>query len=338
MEKKISCVLLVLLFSLAVFCLFGCKKENEIPTVIFDTDIGSSADDLFARQMLCRYVDEGKVNLLGIVVDRTGEKNARIVDLMNTFYGHPEIPVGIVKNGLPHPKVWIDYSGLPDYTDENGEKLFDTSLNKYDQLPDGYVLYRKLLANQKDKSVTICSVGFLPCLTQLLSSAPDEFSPLNGQDLVRKKVKVLILMGGVFGQALEKDFNFAQGIDFSKRFFELLPSDVDVIFSPAEVGDRVEYRPENVISDISWTDVHPIKQVYMNCNCNTGQRMWDVMAVLNAVNGNDDFLLSQRGFVTLTDNAETIFTPDPKGNCRYQLPRDKEWNDKVLEEIRRTNY
>lgn len=50
-----------------------------------------------------------------------------------------------------------------------------------------------------------------------------------------------------------------------------------MVFSPMETGQTVEYTPEQVISDISWTDAHPIKQVYMNCNCNTGQRMWDVM-------------------------------------------------------------
>lgn len=47
--------------------------------------------------------------------------------------------------------------------------------------------------------------------------------------------------------------------------------------SPGEVGAPVECVPEQVISDISWTDIHPIKQVYLNYNCNTGQKMWDPM-------------------------------------------------------------
>ena len=29
---------------------------------------------------------------------------------------------------------------------------------------------------------------------------------------------------------------------------------MDIIFSPDEVGDRLEYVPEQVIADISWTD------------------------------------------------------------------------------------
>lgn len=80
-------------------------------------------------------------------------------------------------------------------------------------------------------------------------------------------------MGGVFGKAVEPDYNFGQGIKFATDFFLLWPDDVPMTFSPGEVGDPVEYVPEQVISDISWTDIHPIKQVYLNYNCNTGQKM-----------------------------------------------------------------
>ena len=89
--------------------------------------------------------------------------------------------------------------------------------------------------------------------------------------------------------------------------------------------------------DIAWTDAHPIKQVYMTCNCNTGQMMWDPMAVIQAVEGDDLFSLSPRGTVTLTDKAETIFTPSAMGNCRYQLPGSADWNTTMLEKIRRYN-
>ena len=38
--------------------------------------------------------------------------------------------------------------------------------------------------------------------------------------------------------------------------------------------------------------------------------------------------------MTLTPKAETIFTPDPKGNARYQRPGDPVWCDMVLKYIR----
>ncbi len=75
----------------------------------------------------------------------------------------------------------------------------------------------------------------------------------------------------------------------------------------------------------------------MTCNCNTGQKMWDPMAVINAVEGNDFFRLSERGTVIITDKAKTIFTPSAIGNCRYQLPGDADWNTAMLEKIRNVN-
>jgi hypothetical protein len=154
---------------------------------------------------------------------------------------------------------------------------------------------------------------------------------------VRRKVKCIYLQGGVFGEAEEPDFNFAQGITFAKTFFQLWPQEVDMVFSPMEAGQDVEYTPEQVIADVSWTDAHPIKQVYMQCDCNTGQRMWDVMPVVQAVEGDALFSLSGRGTVILDDQAETIFTPSATGNVRYQLPGSEAWAAQMLEKIRRYN-
>ncbi len=143
-------------------------------------------------------------------------------------------------------------------------------------------------------------------------------------------------MGGVFGEALEPDFNFGQGLEYAKNFFDKWPADVDMIFSPGEVGDRIEYKIDSVIDDISWTDVHPIKQVYLNCFTNTGQKMWDPIAVIHAVEGDAQFSMSQRGTVELTDNAETIFTPSIYGNCRYELPGNADWCEMMLQKIRKS--
>ncbi len=55
--------------------------------------------------------------------------------------------------------------------------------------------------------------------------------------------------------------------------------------------------------------------------------MWDPMAVIQAVEGDDLFTLSPRGSVSLTPQAETLFTPSATGNCRYQLPGTADWND-----------
>ena len=338
-------LLLTMVFCGAVAALVSCNQDDKhqqeeytsMPLIILDTDIGSSTDDLFSMMMLYRYHDMNRCRLLGVVVDREGEDCAACADVMNTYYGHGDVPIGLVRNGIENPAVWIDYKTLPTLTDSNGSRMFQRTVADYSTLLDGWQLYRQLLAAQPDHSVSIVSIGFVTCLAQLLQSGADSYSSLNGVELVRRKVKCLYLMGGVFGESEEPDFNLSQGIDFAKTFFHLWPQEIDMVFSPQEVGQEVEYLPDTVIADVDWTDRHPIKQVYMNYNCNTGQKMWDPMAVLNAVEGDRLFSLSPRGTVTFTDQAETIFTPSPTGNIRYHLPGDAAWNAAILERIRTFN-
>lgn len=342
--KKIFNWVLAAIFVCGLTVLTACSNDDNpagqqgeytgMPLVIYDTDIGSSADDLFAMEMLCHYEDEGRCRLLGVMVDREGERNAAFADVMNTYFGHGDVPIGLVRDGIKEPKVWIDYAHVADTKDGEGQPMFRRTVADYSSLPDGWQLYRRLLAAQPDRSVSIVSVGFVTCLAQLLTSGADEYSSLTGVELVRRKVKCIYLQGGMFGEAEEPDFNFAQGITFAKTFFQNWPQEVDMVFSPMETGQDVEYTPEQVIADVSWTDVHPIKQVYMQCNCNTGQRMWDVMPVVQAVEGDALFALSQHGTVRITDQAETIFTPSATGNCRYQLPGTEVWAAQMLEKIR----
>ena len=344
--KKLFMVLAVTVICVSTLVMSCGKNNNQseqqneytgVPLVILDADICSSTDDLFALEMLYRYEEQGKCRLLGVVVDREGEANARFADVMGTYFGRADVPIGLVRNGVKDPRVWIDYAHVAATVDSNGQPMFACSIDDYSQLPDGWQLYRRLLAAQPDHSVSIVSTGFVTCLAQLLQSEADSHSSLNGVELVRQKVKCIYVMGGVFGESEEPDFNFAQSIDFSKAFFRLWPQEVDMMFSPMEVGQDVDYIPEQVIADIDWTDAHPIKQVYLQCNCDTGQRMWDPMVAIHAVEGNNLFSLSPRGTVQLTDNAETIFTPSVAGNCRYQLPGDAAWNAAMLDRIRTFN-
>ena len=192
--------------ALLLICLFlgACSSDKDdtgketytgVPLVILDVDVPSSTDELFALQMLYRYADKGECKLLGVVVDREGVAGAEVVDIMNTYYGYPQVPIGLVREGIASPSVWIDYSPLASHTTPEGQ----------------WELYRRLLATQPDHSVSICSVGFVTALAQLLQSEADEHSPLSGVELVRRKVKAIYVMGGVFGQAVEPDYNFGQG-------------------------------------------------------------------------------------------------------------------------------
>ena len=341
-------VMAAILTLFGTFVFTGCSTDDDdnpaveqeytgVPLVILDTDIGSSTDDLFSLEMLHYYQQQGRCKLLGVIVDREGEDCAACADVMNTYFNHSDVPIGLVRNGIKNPSVWINYKALPTYTKADGTPMFAHSIGDYSALPDGWQLYRRLLAAQPDHSVSICSIGFTACLALLLESVGDTYSPLSGVELVRQKVKCLYIQGGSFGQSPEPDFNFLQGMEFAKTFFRLWPSDVDIIFDPMETGNGIEYLPEQVISDVSWTDYHPIKQVYMNCNCNTGQMMWDPLTVINAVEGDNLFTLTERGTVVLNDDGTVIFTHSATGNSRFQMPGDDAWRSTMLEKIRNVN-
>ena len=103
-----------MLAAILVICCAGvmssCSNDDDpvgqeqgyagMPLIIYDTDIGSSTDDLFALEMLYRYEDEGRCRLLGVVVDREGERNAAFADVMNTYFGHGDVPIGLIRDGL----------------------------------------------------------------------------------------------------------------------------------------------------------------------------------------------------------------------------------------------
>lgn len=309
--------------------------EQRDIRVILDCDMGSSTDDLFALMMLYRYMDMKRCNLLGVVVDRMNRANADAVDVLNNYYGYPDIPIGLEKFGVKAPRVFIPYHNMAYARNTEGQPIFKRTVGDDGEYMDGYKLYRKILAQQPDKSVTVVSVGFVTCLSRLLQSGPDEFSPMTGLELVQKKIKDIYIMGGVFGDSFEHDYNLTAAIEYSLKFFEMMPKDVDIVFSPGEVGDPLYYSAKQVIEDLSWTDVHPIKWIYEFLVEDKFQKMWDPLAVINAVEGDEAiYQISQRGWITLTPTGETLFTPDPKGNTRYQLPGDAEWSNKLLNYIR----
>jgi len=315
-------------------------NDKKPVQMILDSDFGSSTDDLFALMMLNHYMDDGLVDLKGIVVDREGEKNAALVDIFNTYYGHPEVPIGLERNGVKNPRCFIPYNGICDLKDEQGQPLFRRSVDT-SKCPEGYKLYRQLLSQADDKSIVVVAIGFATTLAQLFESEADEYSPLSGVELFGKKVKSVYIQSGRFeaGDSLS-GYNMRAASRQSAIFYDRLPKNVDLIMSPSNVGDQIDYLPKDVLVDLSYTEINPIKAVYTHYTCDTGQRMWDTNCLVQAVLGDAEYNLSPRGWVTFVDRGEEslmLFKADPQGNARYQLPGDTYLAQQKLMDIRRHN-
>lgn len=345
-KTKMKRVRNLIFIVLTVLILVACNKDNTtpeqqqptVPQIIIDTDICSSTDDLFAMQLLYCYASQGRCNLLGVIVDRMGDTNAAVADLMNNYYGFPTLPIALERNGTYERFSYINYSPIAEATDDNGNLLFARTYSNYSSIPDGYILYRRLLANAADGSVTIILTGIPSTIANLLTSGADQYSSLSGVELVRRKVKRLYFMATKLEPSSEQNvspgYNIMMHPEATKTLLQMWPDDVDVIISPSAPGNMVEYEPELVISDIDWTDIHPLKQIYMRFDCNTGQRMWDPMLPLQEIEGDDLIGLSPRGHMVFNDENKISFITDPDGNYRYQISGDEAWADRMLNLIR----
>ena len=190
-----------LLFSLALVPLLAAATERT--KVIFDTDMANDCDDAGALALLNTLADRGEAEILAIVTNRKdpGNASAAACDVINRYYGRPNIPIGTDKDGAK-----ISGGKPSSYTSALRDE-FPHSAKADDEMPDALTIYRQVLAAQPDGSVVICSVGALSNLEDLWHSPPDKFSPLTGAELVTQKVKLTVIMGGGFPRTANPETN-----------------------------------------------------------------------------------------------------------------------------------
>jgi len=214
-------------FVILIF-VFSSFTSFSQPKIIFDTDIGGDADDLGALAMLHNYVKRGDCELLAIMIWSTDEYAVPAVDAINRFYLNPNIPIGTRKD--------------PTYTSEtNYNKViadnFEHKLT-WNDVPDAIDLYRKILASAADTSITVVTVGPLLNIQRLLQSKADKYSPLNGSELITRKVKGFVMMGGQFPKGKD-EWNFNGNMPgVTKYVIENLK--VPIVFSGFELGAAIK--------------------------------------------------------------------------------------------------
>lgn len=304
----------LILLALASILFAGCVKPINL---IMETDIGNDVDDAIAMDLLYKYVDAGKINLLATCINKEGTAPGEFVDILNTWYGHPDIPIGIIHEGADCETDAINYAqAVVELKDKDGKPVFKRTLKDHSNLPEAHILYRKLLSKAADHSVVIASVGFSTNLSRLLESPADEYSKLTGKELVAKKVKLLVTMAGNFVDQKHHEYNVVKDIPAAKAVFGEWPT--PVVTSPFELGIQVTYPAKSIENDFGWAGLHPMVEAYKAYQKMPYDRpTWDPTAVLFAVEGEKWFTVSEPGFIKVTDEGSTVFTPDEKGTRRY---------------------
>jgi len=293
--------------------------------LIFETDMGNDVDDVLCQVLINKYIEQGSVECLMMGLNKTGTSPAAFVDIVNTFYNHPDIPVGLAKDGVQAPDNASYAHIVANMKAPDGSPLYTRSISDYDALPDAVTLYRKTLASQPDGSVVIASVGFSTNLARLMDTGADEYSPLSGMELVRKKVRLLAVMAGNFEGSGNPEYNVVTDIASAKRVFEDWPG--TIVFSPFELGLKVLYPATSIQNDFGWAGGHhPMVEAFMNYGSHFpyDRPSWDPTTVLYALEGDKWFNVSSPVDVTVDENGRTIFSPDPDGNRFYLAVSDEQ--------------
>lgn len=298
----------------------GIAAAEEPVRLIFDTDMGNDVDDALALGMIHALQTRKECKLLAVTITKDHQLSAPFVDAVNTFYGRGDIPIGVAKDGpTPHPSRFTTLARKRD-----GEHLrYPHDLTDGNDAPQATKLLRKVLAEQPDESVVIVQVGFSTNLARLLESSADEHSSLNGEDLVKRKVKHVSVMAGAFdkipGTQRHLEYNVVKDIPAAQKLVEEWPT--EIIYSGFEIGLSIPYPAESIEQDYRYVQHHPLVDSYRLYKPPPHNRpTWDLTSVLWAVRPDRGYFdLSPPGRVQVTDDGFTKFQPDPKGTHRHLI-------------------
>ena len=292
------------------------RAQNNSQTktaVIFDSDMGPDYDDVGAITLLHGFADEGKATILATMASTKYEGVAAVLNVFNTYFKRPGIPIGVPKGDAVDDKDWQHWT--------------DTLLKKYPhkiktnaEVPDAVKLYRKILASQPDHSVTIVTVGFLTNLANLLNTSADEYSSHSGRELIRRKVKQLVSMAGRFPEG--REYNIFKDAGASKTVFENWPT--PVLFSGFEIGMKIFTGLPLTQNKTIHND--PVKDVFSIClpkakEDSAGRKSWDETAVLVGIEGYKNWYRVKEGKIEIAEDGSNKW--NDKEKAQFHLVENK---------------
>jgi inosine-uridine nucleoside N-ribohydrolase len=330
-----------LLFAGIVQSLSSCRSSDSNTTnlseetsaikIIFDTDMHTDCDDAGALAVLHALADNGECDILAVMCSTKDPFSASTVDAINTYYGRPDIPIGVIKGEGVLRKSR--------FTQGIAEE-FPHDFKYDDTAPDATYLYRDILEKQEDNSVVIVTVGYLTNIMNLLQ-LPKEEGHLSGIDLVKRKVKKWVCMGGNFIGHPPKDdlklgnVNFQHDAPASYYAIHQWPGELvfagrEVCSVPSglEIGENLAKTPLN-------NPVRRAYELYFNGTLKN-RHVADLVSVLYAVRGLRDYWdIQMKGYIDLQPDMTFEWKFDKDKNQAYLLKkqRDGKPNDRYVEAV-----
>ena len=307
------------------------SAADNKPRIIFDTDMDTDCDDAGAIAMLLNAHNEGKIDLLGIIASAPSRDAAPCSEVICEYYG-VKVPVGAV-----YYSDFCDDPRFADYMVHQGNctrlynKILSKRIAKCDRdYESAAKVYRKLLSEAQDKSITLVCVGTLTALAALLESGGDEISPLNGIELVKNKVKFVVSMGSPEAKPPEKVcFNYRMDIIGAKKAFDICPV-------PVFISNAGTYIVTGKTLTGKLPKDHPLRVAY---ECwggeNRGRSSWDLIAALFALDPESDVFRKEKiGTVVIdSEDQSMVFMRDEKENYEIFLTISPAECEELLENM-----
>lgn len=214
--------------------LFGvAPKKNNF---IFDSDMSTDPASLTALGVAISLHKKGVINLIGAAT------------CGSNVYGAPCVKAICAVNGVS-PLIGA-YQGSATsasspYVQQIAARFWNASDTRVNY-PSAVSVYRTLLAQSPNNSAIISINGYLTNAAALLQSSADAISPLNGIQLVAKKVKYFVVMGGDYPSSASPEYNFAGDAASAAYFFNNCPQSIPLYGTGYTLGLSTSVAPPSL--------------------------------------------------------------------------------------------
>ena len=296
--------------------------------VIFDTDMYTDYDDIGAIAMLHAFADAGECEILAMGTCTWGKGNRSVaaVEVLNAYYGRPDIPVGGTDHGGIEGAGAAGFGLSEKY--RKWVKHYETA-----DAPKAVDVYRKALESAPDGSVTMVSVGFMSNMADLLRAH---------RELVARKVRIWVCMGCFYPSG--KEFNSKNDAKASDFAFRNWPT--PIIWTDFQYGRtcyagravaELSSAGDNPVCEVFRKKLTPREKVVVGKSWDqlAGHPSWDETAVLIAVKGWEPYFNLEHGrFEMVGTEGDDRWVPDSSSRSGRVVEKlSKEQVGKIIDEL-----
>lgn len=230
--------------------------------MIVDVDMCTDVDDACALRIATALDDDGIIDLKGVAFSVNGPNNLEALRGFLLHDGNPDVLIGKSSvDNIPEESPYWDL--MASYSDGNIGDL------------DAVKMYRKILSESRTP-VDIVTTGYTTNIECLLKSGPDEYSPLSGLELVKRKCGQLYVVGATYPEGRCNNIWFAPAArtaaDYISKNWPF-----PILFFTNDVGGRLECGAGLQAVDINHNDI--VTKALDAFGTDNGRWAWDPFGV-----------------------------------------------------------